>query len=123
VARFLSDEWFDEVAAASPPPAAQPILVLQQVVTGGPDGDVRYQVTVGDGRAVLTRDHAGSPDATFTEAYSTAVAVARGELTTQAALLAGQIVVGGNMATLSDRQDDLAGLEAIPTAVRAAMTF
>jgi putative sterol carrier protein len=119
----LSDEWFDEVAAAAPPAPAAPLLVLQQVVTGGPDGDVGYHVTIGEGRAVLARGPADAPDATFTEDYRTAVAVARGELTTQAALLAGQIVVGGNMAILSARQEDLAGIEPIPAAVRAATTF
>ena len=98
-------------------------MILEQVVTGTPAGDVRYQVVVAAGRAVVTRGRAGSPDATFTEDYPTAVAVARGELTTQAALLAGRIVVGGNMATLSASQDDLAGLEPIPAAVRAETTF
>jgi hypothetical protein len=84
MARFLSDAWFDEVAAASTPPDIQPTLVLQQIVTGGPDGEVRYHVAVADGRATLSRGHTGVPDATFTEDYATAAAIARGEQTVQA---------------------------------------
>ena len=123
MARFLSDAWFDEVAAAAPPLTLPPTLVLQQIVTGGPDGEVGYHVSVGGGRARLSRGHAGTPDATFREDYATAAAIARGEQTIQAALLAGQIQVGGNMATLSARHDDLVGLDPIPAAVRAATTY
>ena len=99
-------------------------MVLSQVVTGAPEGEVRYHVIVAGGRAVLTRAAMpGAADATFTQGYATAAAIARGELTTQAALLAGQILVAGNMATLSARQEDLAGLDPVPPAVRAATTF
>jgi putative sterol carrier protein len=73
--------------------------------------------------AVLVRGPAPAPDATFTEDYATAGAIARGELTTQAALLSGQIRVAGNMATLSARQADLAGLDPVGPVVRAGTTY
>jgi putative sterol carrier protein len=125
VARFLSDAWFKEVEAAGAraPRAEDAVAVLQQIVTGGPQGEVRYHVIVAGGGAVLVRGPALAPDATFTEDYATAGAIARGELTTQAALLSGQIRVAGNMATLSARQDDLAGLDPVPPAVRAGTTY
>jgi len=125
VVRFLSDAWFDAVegAAGYARPEGEPVAVLEQIVTGGPEGDVRYQVVVAGGRAVLSRGSGEIPDATFTEDYATAAAIARGELTTQAALLAGHILVAGNMATLSARQGDLAGLDPVPPAVRARTTF
>ena len=125
MARFLSDIWFEEVEAAGgqAQPAEDAVAVLQQVVTGGPEGEVRYHVIVAEGRAVLVRGPARAPDATFTEDYATAGAIARGELTTQAALLSGQIRVAGNMAMLSTRQDDLAGLDPVPPAVRAGTTY
>ena len=125
MARFLSDAWFKEVEAAggAAPPAENSVAVLQQIVTGAPDGEVRYHVIVAGGRAVLVPGPAGAADATFTEDYATAGAIARGELTTQAALLSGQIRVAGNMAALSARQDDLAGLDPVPPAVRAGTTY
>jgi hypothetical protein len=125
VVRFLSDAWFKEVQAAAghQPPTGEPIAVLQQIVTGGPDGAVRYHVIVAGDHAVLIPGSADAPDATFTEDYATAAAIAQGELTTQAALLAGHILVSGNMATLSARQDDLAGLDPVPAGVRADTTY
>ncbi len=123
MARFLSEKWFDEVEAAAVPAAGDADVILEQVVTGTPAGDVRYQVVVAAGRAVVTRGRAGSPDATFTEDYATATAISKGECTPEAALLAGHIVVAGNMATLSARQGDMAGLDSIPPAVRATTTF
>ena len=123
MARFLSEAWFQQVAAAGSPAVRDPVLVLQQVVTGTPDGEVRYHVTVGDGRAALVTGQAAHPDATFTQGYDTAAAVIRGELSTQAALLAGRIVVAGDMTGLSARRDSLIGLDPLTAAVRAATTF
>ena len=123
MARYLSEDWFAEVAADTPAPAESPDVVLHQIVTDSPDGEVRYQVIVAGGRAVLTRGQTLEPDATFTAGYATATAIARGELTTQAALLDGQIHVAGDMATLSSRQEALSGLDPVPPAIRAATTF
>jgi putative sterol carrier protein len=122
VARFLSEAWFDDVAAMAPI-GDRTSLTLQQVVTDAPEGEVRYYVRVSEGRAAIYVGEASQPDATFTEDYATAAAVARGELSVQAALLAGRIRVGGNMTTLSRYQEDLAGMDPIPAAVRAATSF
>jgi hypothetical protein len=119
----LSEAWFQQVAAAGPPAVHDPVLVLEQVVTGTPEGEVRYHVTVGGGRAALVAGPAAHPDATFTQGYDTATAVARGDLSTEAALLAGRIVVAGDMAGLSARRDNLIGLDPLTAAVRAATTF
>jgi alkyl sulfatase BDS1-like metallo-beta-lactamase superfamily hydrolase len=121
VARYLSEAWFEEVAAATP--TGTDGLTLQQVVTGTPDGEVRYHVGVSNGSAWVRAGQAEAPDATFTEDYSTAAAVARGELSVHTALLEGRIRVAGDMAVLSARQDELAGLDPVPWAVRAATTF
>jgi putative sterol carrier protein len=122
VARFLSEAWFDDVAAMAPIDD-RTSLTLQQVVTDAPEGEVRYHVRVSEGRAAIYVGQAARPDATFTEDYATAAAVARGELSVQAALLAGRIRIGGNMATLSRYQEDLAGMDPIPAAVRATTSF
>jgi hypothetical protein len=121
VARFLSDAWFDEVTERGAP-GDRPGLTVQQVVTGGPDGEVRYHVRVTDSQATVHPGEAAGPDITFTEDYATAVAVARGQLTVQAGLLDGRIRVGGNLASLSGRQE-LGTLDLVPAAVRAATTF
>jgi hypothetical protein len=120
VARFLSDAWFDEVTQQGQP-GDRPGLTVQQVVTGGPEGEVRYHVHVTDAQATVHPGEAGQPDVTFTEDYGTAAAVARGELTMQAGLLDGRIRVGGNLGSLG--RQELSTLDLVPAAVRAATTF
>ena len=128
MARYLSDEWFEQLGAGDVPPdpaPVGPVLVLAHIVSEGPDGETRYHVQITGGRAQVVRgDIIGPPaDATFSENYATAAAVASGELSTAAALLAGRIRVAGDMATLVHRQGELAIEDPVPPAVRAATTY
>jgi alkyl sulfatase BDS1-like metallo-beta-lactamase superfamily hydrolase len=123
VASYLSPAWFDEVDAAVGPVDGQPDLILQQVVLGGPEGDVRYRIEVREGRATLSRGTTGDPDMTFTSDYRTAAAIACGELSTQAALLEGRIRVAGNPVQLAERHGQLGTLDPVPSAVRAGTTY
>jgi alkyl sulfatase BDS1-like metallo-beta-lactamase superfamily hydrolase len=120
MARFLSAAWFQQVQREQPAgPAGRPALTLQQVVTGTPDGEVRYQVVVADGRATVRPGSSPTPDMTFTSDYATATAIARGRLSVQAALSAGRIRVGGDTARLAEHQPLLGNLDPLPAALRA----
>jgi hypothetical protein len=97
VARFLSPEWFAEVATPDPEPV---LLTIRQVVTGGPDGEVRYAVRVGhDGRSIAPGEPADA-DVTFTESWETAEAIARGDLAPQRAFADGRLRVEGDVRLL-----------------------
>jgi putative sterol carrier protein len=126
MARFLSAEWLRDVDAAM---AAQPAqaddgkLVLQQVVIGGPDGDVTYAVDIDSGVARVRPGRAPDPDVTITEDYDTAAAIHRGELTLQDAFMTGQVRVAGNMATLIAGQSALIALEPLPATLMPATTY
>jgi len=122
VARYLSEAWFEEVAAATPAPSDRG-LILQQVITGAPEGEIRYVVTVGAQGASVRAGQDARPDATFTGDYETAAALAEGRLTIDAALLAGRIRIRGNMSVLASEQARLATLDPLPASVRAATTF
>ncbi|MDQ6613586.1 MAG: SCP2 sterol-binding domain-containing protein [Actinomycetota bacterium] len=126
MANYLSDEWFEQLGATTVPADAALTgedLILQHVVTGAPQGEVTYHVRISGGAVAIVRGPASQPDVTFAEDYATAAAVASGELRAPAALLAGRIRVGGNMATLIARHDDLAITDPVPAAVRAATTY
>ena len=92
---FLSAEWVAllrrTVAAVD---AASPVRI-EQVVTGGPDGEVRYDVTVGSPAD-------GPPDVIVELPYDVAVALARGVVAPQDALSAGTIRVRGDLRRLPD---------------------
>ena len=128
MARYLSPEWFEEVNAAarqrpSTEGAGQGRLTLQQVVTGGPDGDVRYWVRLAEGTVVAGLGEARSPDATITQSYDTAVAVVTGEARVQTVLMSGDIRLSGNVATLMDHQEALQGLDSVLADVRRRTSY
>lgn len=123
MAPFLSDTWFDEMAAAAArarPPAGVRIAV-QQVVTDPDDETERaYVVRVEDGRVELVRGRVPDVDVTFTQDRETAAAVARGELSAQAAFLAGRLRIGGELHRFAEAAVALAELDDVFGPVRAA---
>lgn len=127
MARFLSPEWFAALGAATGDETAaltSSRWVIEQVVTGAPEGDVRYQVIVDDGGT--TRIHAGAgatPTVTFTSAYPTAAAIARGELSTHGALMDGRVRVSGDLGAMADALGHVVGTDLVPDAVRDSTTY
>lgn len=129
MARYLSQSWAEELNAAVgasgavEAAGAGSVLTVQQVVTGGPDGDVRYWVRLGPGPVTVGLGEVPAPDVTITEPYETAVAVNRGELTSEAAFLSGRAQVSGDLAALVEHQATLQGLGAAAAAVRAHTSY
>ena len=110
MAAYLSPGWFDEVnrAAGADDEMASAIagaaVTIQQVVTDGPGGEVRYWVRLRDGRFEARPGQADGPDATVTQSYDTAAEVSRGRLEVEAAILAGRIRLAGDVAALVRHQ-------------------
>jgi len=126
MARFLSPEWFTELDAAQaapPEPAKGDPCVLEQVVTATPQGEVRYQLVVSGGAVRFHAPSSLAATVTFTSDYPTASAIARGELSTQAALLDGRVRVSGNLSGIADALRQVSGLDLVPASVRAATTY
>jgi hypothetical protein len=126
VASYLSGEWFEQLGAAAEgvtEGSGEGDLVLQHTVTGGPAGDVWYHVRLAGGVASIARGQARHPDVSFSEDYATAAAVASGELSASAALLAGRIRVRGDMTALIGHHDLLAVSDPVPAALRATTTY
>lgn len=109
--RFLSPAWFRRLASDTGPVPEDADVVLQQVVTGTPGGEVSYQVIVGDGRATILEGSPAEADMTFTSDYNTAAAIASGTLSTETALSEGRIRVSGNLSRLDSHAETLAGLD------------
>jgi putative sterol carrier protein len=128
MAEFLSAEWFDDVNRAAPAgeelrtAMAGARVVLQQVVTGGPDGDVRYWVRIGEGTVAAGPGEAADADVTVSQSYDTAVAVSSGQLSAQAAVLAGRIRVSGDTTLLLAHQAALQELAGAFAPVRRRVT-
>lgn len=101
--KYLSQDWLDrqqEIAQEFPErPGAT--ARLQYIVTGGPDGEVRYHWTVENGK--LREDLLGDdPDAEviMTLTYDDSVKIQKAELDETAAFMQGRLKVKGNMGKL-----------------------
>lgn len=100
---FLSPEWMDrykELAQEFPETPGASVR-MQQVVTGGPEGDVKYYTVIENGK-VLEQTLGEDPEAevTLTNSFDDAVKLAKGELDTNAAFMQGRVKVTGNMAKI-----------------------
>jgi putative sterol carrier protein len=129
MAQYLSPEWIDELdAALSADDAvrkatADVALTVQQVVTGGPGGDVAWHVVVDHGAVAVRPGTTDDADVTFRQDRDTARAVAGGELSAQAAFMIGKLTVTGDVGKLIEHQAAFTGIDDATDAVRAKATL
>lgn len=122
---FLSPGWLaalDEAArgdAALAQATEDVDLVVEQRVTGTPDGEVVYHVELRHGRAAVVAGPASRPSVRFTQDHATARAIAAGTESAQRAFMAGQVQVGGDLRALLDHQEALAALGDVFAGVRS----
>lgn len=127
--RYLSPEWFEEVnAAATEARVADSVteglrLVVQQVVTDAPDGDVHYAVRIEEGAVSVVPGDAPDADVTVTEDHETATKVARGDLAAPVAFMTGRIRVTGDTKTLLAAQPALHRLDALFVDLRERTSY
>lgn len=129
MARYLSREWFDEINATveaghvSDTVTEGLRLVVQQVVTDAPEGDIRYAVRIEDGRVAVVPGDADDADVIVTEDHRTATAIARGELPAPVAFMTGRIRVTGDTRALLAAQPALHRLDAVFAEVRERTSY
>ena len=103
MSKYLSQEWIDETRklADGQPERPGASARMQYVVTGGPDGDIKYYWVLEDGKLLESSlGDAPDPDFTMTLTYDDSVKVQKGELDANAAFMQGRMKVAGNMAKL-----------------------
>jgi SCP-2 sterol transfer family len=124
VVRYLSLEWIDalsaEVAASAllADLASTHAIGVTQVVTDGPEGDVVYHLQVADGTASFGAGAAFPEHVRMDQTWSTAVAVANGEMNAQDAFIGGHIRLTGDQQKLVQSQPVFAALDAVFSSVR-----
>jgi hypothetical protein len=122
--RYLSLEWIDELAATVAADASLAELAgrheigVTQVVTDGPEGDVVYHLQVGDGSATFGAGQAWPEHVRMQQDWTTAVAVATGELNANDAFLQGRILLTGDQQRLLDSQPVFGALDVVFRSVR-----
>jgi SCP-2 sterol transfer family protein len=99
MSKWMSQEWLDEckTMAESQPVRPGASARMQYVITGGPDGEVRYFWVLEDGK--LLENQLGDVDdaeITMNMTYDDAKKIQEGELDPNAAFMQGRIKIGSN---------------------------
>lgn len=103
MAKYLTQEWLDQSRelAKDQPERAGSSAKMQYVVTGGPDGDVKYYWVLENGKLLESQlGEIADPDFTMTSSWDDSVAIAKGELDANAAFMQGRMKVAGNTGKL-----------------------
>lgn len=108
---FLSASWFEALTVAADGEGIGPdATVVQQVVTGGPDGDIAFVLEIEGKRLRATPGRDSRAVVTLTEAWGTAVRIHDGDLTAHEAIRAGLVKVGGDVRRLIEMASALTSL-------------
>ncbi len=103
--KFLSEEWVSELTAhlnasdGFKEAAGTQSATIQQLITGA-DADTHYWTKIADGSIEMGIGDLEGAEATITQSYDTAVALAKRELSPVTGFMMGKIKVAGNMGLL-----------------------
>lgn len=122
--RYLSLDWLRELgrevdsSEALASLARDHTIGVTQVVIDGPEGDITYHLQVGDGAVRFGAGPAEPEHVKMEQDWSTAVAVATGELNAQEAFVTGRIRLWGDQQALMDAQPVFGALDGVFASVR-----
>ena len=103
---YLSQEWIDQYnAALAGDEAVRAALAgksaaLQMVISGAPQGEVRYWLRIADA------------DVTISQSYETSAQVNKGELDGQKAFMQGKVKIAGKMLKMMQLRSPLEKVQA-----------
>src|SRR5687767_10812419 len=103
MAKYLTQDWLDEARelAKTQPERPGASATMQYVVSGGPEGEIRYYWVLQDGKLLESQlGKIDDPELTLTLSYEDSVLVQKGELDPNAAFMQGRLKATGNMAKL-----------------------
>lgn len=125
MAQFLSDAWVTSLAAAATEAhvASELDLVIQQIVLLDDGAERAFAIRVASGTVSVESGRVEDADLSFTQDHATATAIAQGALSAQAAFLAGQLRVGGDLREVMERGRELVAVQDLFAKVRATTTW
>ncbi|WP_421120520.1 SCP2 sterol-binding domain-containing protein [Aquihabitans daechungensis] len=101
---YLSNDWLEEACdpAAEALAAAGGSATIGRIITGAPDGELRFTVRIADGVAAYEPGIPDDVDLSLTDTYANAVALLTGEADANALFMRGRTKVAGSTRVLFD---------------------
>ena len=99
MSKWMSQEWLDETRsmAESQPERPGASARMQYVVTGGPEGEVRYYWVLENGKLLESNlGDVSEAEITMTMSYDDAKKIQQGDLDPNAAFMQGRIKISNN---------------------------
>jgi len=127
--QYLSDEWMAAAAAdlaasdSLRAATAEAELTIQYEVAGAPGGKAAYGVSFDHGAVTLEPGPHKDAQVKFELDYSSAAAIASGELSAQAAFMQGKLKLGGDVGVLVRQHALIDGLGDALDDLRARTEF
>lgn len=124
MALFFSKEWVAEVDAAIQASeevakaAAGKNIILEQVATDSPHGEVAYHIVIADGTVRAVPGRADAPTISITGPWDVHVSINKGELSPPVALLTGKGKLSGDRMKLMTERNLFATIQASTNAVQ-----
>jgi putative sterol carrier protein len=121
--RYLSQDWVEAYnAALAGDEAVRAALkgknaVLQMVISGAPQGEVRYWLRIADGSACAGLGDNPGADVTISQSYETSSQVNKGELDGQKAFMQGKVKITGKMLKMMQLRGPLEKVQTALTAI------
>jgi hypothetical protein len=122
VPEFLSADWFALVRQTEVGCDPSLACTVEQLVTGGPTGDVRYRATIRQGRLEIEAGP-GPADVRLRLSWSCAVALATGERTAHDAFQRGEVRCSGDLSALQRFTSAIATAGEALSRLRAQTTY
>lgn len=101
---YLSTDWLAQASdpASEALAAAGGSATVARIVTGAPDGELRFTARIADGAVAYEEGAAEDADLSLTDTYANAVALLTGEADANALFMRGRTKVAGSTGVLLD---------------------
>jgi len=121
--KYLSQDWVDAYnAALAGDDAVRAALAgksatLQMVISGAPQGEVRYWLRIADGSVAAGLGDNPDAEVTISQSYETSAEVDKGELDGQKAFMQGKVKIAGKMLKMMQLRGPLEKVQTALTAI------
>ena len=120
--KYLSQQWADEFNAKLAEDSIRAAFkgknaTIQNVITGTPQGEVRYWLRITDGAPSVGLGDLENAEVTISQSYDTATQINKGETDGQRAFMQGKVKINGKMMKMMQLRGPMEHLQKAMTTI------